>query len=173
MFLARVSGWCHSSGMDTDANVMGFFFRRVGDAERDGCVELLVEHFLRGRLSAEELDRRQDAALRATTAVELAGLVADLPHPVPASRSASTLPLPSATAADPASLALPRPSRAKVWTRRYGPPAAVAITAWLATMGLGDGGAHEAALNASLVTGAVGYVTTWLACAHKSRISSD
>ena len=52
---------------------------RIGDVERDACVERLVENYAAGRLSAEELDRRQREALEAVTAADLAGLVADLP----------------------------------------------------------------------------------------------
>ena len=53
---------------------------RIGDAERDECVEALTEHHVRGRLSAEELDRRQGAALTALTAADLAALLVDLPR---------------------------------------------------------------------------------------------
>ena len=52
---------------------------RIGDVERDVCVERLIENYVRGRLSAEELDRRQREALESVTAADLAGLVADLP----------------------------------------------------------------------------------------------
>jgi hypothetical protein len=58
---------------------------RIGDAERDECMEALTEHHVRGRLSVEELDRRHRAALTAETDVELAELLADLPHTSPRS----------------------------------------------------------------------------------------
>ena len=54
------------------------FLVRVGDAERDACIGSLTDHHLHGRLSVEELDRRQRAALNAVTA-DLAALIADLP----------------------------------------------------------------------------------------------
>lgn len=53
---------------------------RVGDAERDACVATLVDHHVYGRLSVEELDHRQRAALAAVTSGDLALLLADLPH---------------------------------------------------------------------------------------------
>lgn len=52
---------------------------RVGDEERDACISLLNGHQARGRLSVEELDRRQDLALVAVTRYDLMVLVADLP----------------------------------------------------------------------------------------------
>jgi hypothetical protein len=52
---------------------------RAGDAERHECVEALTEHHVLGRLTVEELDRRQRAALVAVTQEDLAELVADLP----------------------------------------------------------------------------------------------
>src|SRR3712207_4793765 len=52
---------------------------RIGDVEREKCLELLSEHHVQGRLTADELDRRQHAALTAVTEDDLAGLFADLP----------------------------------------------------------------------------------------------
>lgn len=52
---------------------------RVGDAERDACMGALTEHHVRGRLTVEELDRRQLAALGAVTQTDLTALLADLP----------------------------------------------------------------------------------------------
>lgn len=52
---------------------------RVGDEERDACISMLNGHQARGRLSLEELDRRQDLALVAVTRYDLMVLVADLP----------------------------------------------------------------------------------------------
>ena len=52
---------------------------RIGDAERDECMETLTEHHVRGRLTVEELDRRQRAALVAVTEADLAALLTDLP----------------------------------------------------------------------------------------------
>ena len=53
---------------------------RVGDAERDACVSALIDHHLHGRLSVEEHDRRQRAALAAVTAGDLGLLLTDLPQ---------------------------------------------------------------------------------------------
>ncbi|WP_420360742.1 DUF1707 SHOCT-like domain-containing protein [Actinopolymorpha rutila] len=55
------------------------FLVRIGDAERGTCLDALTEHHRYGRLSAEECDRRQQAALEALTAADLGRLVADLP----------------------------------------------------------------------------------------------
>ncbi|WP_299051268.1 DUF1707 domain-containing protein [uncultured Nocardioides sp.] len=52
---------------------------RIGDAERDACVDVLAEHHVRGRLTLDELDRRQRLALTASTADDLAALLLDLP----------------------------------------------------------------------------------------------
>jgi len=56
---------------------------RVGDAERDACAAALIDHHLHGRLSVEELDRRQRTALAAVTAGDLGLLLADLPQVEP------------------------------------------------------------------------------------------
>lgn len=53
--------------------------RRVGDAERAACCETLSDHFAAGRLRADELELRLDAAVRAVTEADLRRLVADLP----------------------------------------------------------------------------------------------
>jgi DNA-binding PadR family transcriptional regulator len=52
---------------------------RVGDAERDAAIVALCEHFAQGRLTAEELNGRLDAALAATTRGEMAPAIWDLP----------------------------------------------------------------------------------------------
>jgi len=59
---------CQHAVMETQASGIEMFLVRVGDAERDACIEALAEHHIRGRLSVEELDRRQRAALNAVTA---------------------------------------------------------------------------------------------------------
>ena len=53
---------------------------RIGDEERDACVNALNEHHAHGRLSVDELDRRQRAALSAVTDADLSTLLMDLPH---------------------------------------------------------------------------------------------
>jgi hypothetical protein len=52
---------------------------RIGDAERAEVTDRLAWHFSHGRLDQAELDDRLDRAMRAKTAADLAGLLADLP----------------------------------------------------------------------------------------------
>jgi hypothetical protein len=52
---------------------------RIGDQERDACVNALNAHHAHGRLSVDELDRRQRAAWAAVTDADLSTLLADLP----------------------------------------------------------------------------------------------
>ena|ERR1700722_2181646 len=54
---------------------------RVSHADRDEAVEILREAAGDGRLTAEELDERLEAALTARTVRDLAVLTADLPAP--------------------------------------------------------------------------------------------
>src|SRR5215469_8754357 len=62
---------------------------RVSDADRDRVTALLRDHFAAGRLSAEELDERLEAALDAKTAGDLRQVLADLPETAPAIQEAS------------------------------------------------------------------------------------
>ena len=72
---------------------------RASDADRDGVVSDLSQHFQAGRLTAEEFDERSGRALTARTWGELGGLLADLPAaPAPADTSASVRPRPPAIA---------------------------------------------------------------------------
>lgn len=50
------------------------------DAARDRVVDLLSAHFAHDGIPVEELDRRLDAAYKATSILELEALVRDLPH---------------------------------------------------------------------------------------------
>ena len=62
---------------------------RVGTVERDACVIALIGHHLQGRLTDEDLERRQRMALAAVDADDLGVLLADLPQQqvaVPAAR---------------------------------------------------------------------------------------
>jgi hypothetical protein len=52
---------------------------RIGDADRDGLVAALREHFTAGRLSMDELDRRLGVVLAAEYADEAAAVFTDLP----------------------------------------------------------------------------------------------
>jgi Domain of unknown function (DUF1707) len=59
---------------------------RASDAERERTVETLRRHAAAGRLDADELERRVEAAFAATTRADLDALQADLPGPPPATR---------------------------------------------------------------------------------------
>lgn len=54
---------------------------RIGNAEREQVVQRVHDAFAEGRLEAEELQERLDAAYRAKTMADLAPLTADLPEP--------------------------------------------------------------------------------------------
>jgi hypothetical protein len=57
---------------------------RVGDLDRHACVVSLIEHHLQGRLTADDLERRQHLASSAVTTDDLRVLLNDLPQsPVP------------------------------------------------------------------------------------------
>jgi hypothetical protein len=56
---------------------------RAADADREATIDSLRDHAGAGRLDAEELDQRLEAALRATTLGALRALVGDLPGPAP------------------------------------------------------------------------------------------
>ena len=57
---------------------------RVSDAERAQVADALSRHFAEGRLDAAEHDERLQRAMAAKTRADLAGLLSDLPPPVPA-----------------------------------------------------------------------------------------
>lgn len=54
--------------------------RRAGDHDRERTVAALRWHFVSGRLSAEELERRTELAYAGATRAELRALVRDLPR---------------------------------------------------------------------------------------------
>jgi hypothetical protein len=56
---------------------------RVSDAERAQVADALSRHFAEGRLDAQEHDERLQRAMAARTRADLAGLLSDLPPPVP------------------------------------------------------------------------------------------
>lgn len=56
---------------------------RIGDADREGALAALGEHFAAGRLTHEEYDERASRAIEARTAAEVAPLFDDLPGPHP------------------------------------------------------------------------------------------
>lgn len=59
--------------------------RRIGDAERDGCVEDLSASFGAGRLTQGEFERRSLLAFEAATVSDLAVLTEDLTEAQPSS----------------------------------------------------------------------------------------
>ena len=64
--------------------------RRVGDAERDRCVDELSRSFGAGRLTPYEFERRSQMALEAATASDLEMLTQDLADAEPTSDVAAT-----------------------------------------------------------------------------------
>lgn len=136
------------------------FLVRVGNDERDACVEKLIDHHLRGRLSAEELDRRQRAALNASTAADLAALIADLPLDTAAvdqSKSGRSVRRSSARTA-------------AVWG---GPPVVLLSTATIAASFESYYYHSEDIFVTSLVAGVVGYVTHWVVARVRRRSTTD
>ena len=53
---------------------------RIGDAERDGAISELGDHFAAGRLTTEEFEQRVDQAIRARFNDDLEPLFVDLPR---------------------------------------------------------------------------------------------
>lgn len=70
--------------MNRDLELASNLARRIGDQERDECVETLNAHHALGRLSPAELDRRQDLAMVSVTHYDLLSLISDLPALSPA-----------------------------------------------------------------------------------------
>lgn len=64
---------------------------RVSDEEREGVIDELREHTVAGRLTAEELDQRLEAAYKAKTRADLDKLRADLPISSTAAKKALAL----------------------------------------------------------------------------------
>ena len=56
---------------------------RVSDAERAQVADALTRHFAEGRLDPQEHEERLQRAMAAKTRADLAGLLSDLPPPVP------------------------------------------------------------------------------------------
>jgi hypothetical protein len=69
---------------------------RVGDAEREECIATLIDHHVYGRLSVEDLDRRQRAAMSAVTTADLWLLLTDLPSQAPSRARPKGVALPQA-----------------------------------------------------------------------------
>src|SRR5215213_7130431 len=75
---------CQPRSMETVMSERQRLAVRIGDEERDACVNALNAHHAHGRLSVDELDRRQRAALAAVTDADLSTLLVDLPSARPA-----------------------------------------------------------------------------------------
>jgi Domain of unknown function (DUF1707) len=142
---------CQYPAMNTQPADRELFLVRIGDAEREACVEALVDHHVLGRLTTTEFQRRQDASMNATTAADLALLLADLPANVPSAR----------TLTHPAAEGQQRLKRA---AKVLGPIGAVTATAVIATDQLGVIG--EGGVVAALLAGAVGYLSRWFVARH-------
>ena len=71
---------CHDAVVEISRGALKQGLVRVGDAERDACSAALIDHHLHGRLSIDELERRQRASLVAVTEQDLSLLLADLPE---------------------------------------------------------------------------------------------
>lgn len=70
---------CHDAVVEVSRGAVEQGLVRVGDAERDACSAVLIDHHLHGRLSIDELEIRQRASLVAVTEEDLSRLLADLP----------------------------------------------------------------------------------------------
>jgi hypothetical protein len=100
---------------------------RVADADREGAAEALRAHYASGRLNAEELEERLQAAYAARTEGDLRALFEDLPEPRAAgpgaagsgaARSVAGANVPSSSVAAPAGAELPLPARRAQLQRR-------------------------------------------------------
>jgi hypothetical protein len=130
------------------------FVLRIGDREREATLEQLAEHHVQGRLSVEELDRRQRLAVAAVTQADLLALVADLPpleqpDRLPAAPSAGR---PSAT---------DRVRATTVARHAVGPAAVLGGATYLASSG--PWGTDEGQFLTALAMGALGYLSHWVA----------
>jgi hypothetical protein len=127
---------------------------RVGDAERDACLATLVDHHLHGRLSMEELDRRQRAALAAVTSADLTALLVDLPD-----QQRQVVRKPRASGVLPHSARLERARGAA----RLLPPVVLLSGAFIAQGGdTGDWWHLNDSVSSGLIMASFGYATHWV-----------
>ncbi|HZA73313.1 MAG TPA: DUF1707 domain-containing protein [Propionibacteriaceae bacterium] len=118
-------------------------FIRVGDADRHACVDALNQHYAEGRLSKDELDGRQHAALTASTSGDLHLLVADLPH-----LTASML-------------ERRRPEESSSRLARLALPPVVLAAAAIIVPAVFNGPSDVGLFAATLGTGVLGYISHW------------
>ncbi len=128
---------------------------RIGDDEREACIERLTDSYVRGRLSTDELDRRQRDALQAVTSADLAGLVADLP--------AGKSPLLSFASGPTSDAPSPAPSRnvALKAAAMVGVPATF-VTGGVVVAAYADGASDVSQFSWAVAMGAAGYLTHWV-----------
>jgi Domain of unknown function (DUF1707) len=127
------------------------FLVRIGDEERGACLDALTEHHLLGRLSAEEFDRRREAAFEAVTAADLGRLVADLPSSATGPQRAQRTPAHGRFDARTAAL----------WAA---PPVVIVSSAAITSTVIADAAgmaSNPGVFWVSALTGAVGYATHW------------
>ncbi|ROR90879.1 uncharacterized protein DUF1707 [Nocardioides aurantiacus] len=131
-----------------DAAALSALSERVGDTERDTVIADLNGHHAHGRLTADELDRRQSLALSAVTRYDLLQLTSDLPQTRTPSRAGT------------AGLAAPQ---AVAVARRVGIAAVTASPVLGAAWWLGNvyeyGTGVEVGFTATVVGGVIGYAT--------------
>ena len=135
------------------------FLVRIGDNEREACVDALTEHHLRGRLSVEEFDRRQRAALEAVTAADVRRLVADLPPSAKGSQRPPRIPARGQVDARTAAL----------WAA---PPVVIVSSAAVTSTVIADAAGMASTPGVfwvSALTGAVGYATHWAVSRFRGR----
>jgi hypothetical protein len=130
---------------------------RVGDEERNGCVEVLVEHHIQGRLTLEEFEQRHQAAAQAKTFADLAVLVADLPGASLASVPAR----PTASSAGAGWWDLEPRERARQMAVWAAPPATLVTGAVLSAAFVSPQD-DVSQFACALATGILGYATHWV-----------
>jgi hypothetical protein len=99
---------------------------RASDAERSRTVDRLQQAHVEGRLTSDEAAQRIEAALRAKTRGDLAGLVADLPGAAPE----AVVPVPQPAA--PARKSKGKESLAAAWSA-WAVASSVTFVIWLIT----------------------------------------
>ena len=139
--------------MATPQRDLEMFRTRVGDTEREGCLEVLNDHHACGRLSVEELDQRQRAALIAVTEADLAALVADLPREAQSGlerRATSTGITSRPGQANPEAVTVAR------WVV---PPVSLVAGAWFVAIASGQNGPEQFA--SGMAMGLLGIAVHW------------
>ncbi|ROR91037.1 DUF1707 SHOCT-like domain-containing protein [Nocardioides aurantiacus] len=132
-----------------DAAALSALSERVGDVERDTVIADLNGHHAHGRLTADELDRRQSLALSAVTRYDLLQLTSDLPQTRTPSRGGAP-----AGAAAPQVAAVAR--RVSIAAVTASPVLGAAL--FLGNLTQYDTGV-EVGFTATVVGGAIGYAT--------------